>query len=381
MAAINKALESVLKNSSKLKNEVFFSSLKAGAKNLDDLGEAEIKNLSNNFTDWIKHSNGEKVDDIARSYVNDVYRTERKALWKQGLLDKEALKEQRIKDPSYQRKMDRKENSRIARQQYNQDIGAGFDPNEAVKNARLNKADLIEKRSMQQDFSPNQVKQINDDFEFARLIDPNVDKKNIIKDYRDTQSKTKATREKQFADGIQRSKEYQNEFGEVDPNSLKSWSNSKKSDDAIREASAASAQFESKKGVGETSATNEAPKKKNSMQDAMTKKQKFIMEREGYKYDLDDLKKSYTDQDKLREHISSLTGDSVDNLQSEAQMKASLNAGLHKRASNANLMDNLSYHKVPQMAAGIGTTAWLVSRLDSSKGQMSNTQLYGQQQY
>ena len=47
--------------------------------------------------------------------------------------------------------------------------------------------------------------------------------------------------------------------------------------------------------------------------------------------------------------------------------------------SDVNFMDKMAYHKVPQKAVGIGGTAWLVSRLDSNKGQQSNAQLYGQQ--
>jgi hypothetical protein len=149
------------------------------------------------------------------------------------------------------------------------------------------------------------------------------------------------------------------------------------------EAKSAVKRANTERGVEEAAMTSDdvKPNRKKSVEDVMTKKQKYIMEKEGYKYDYDNLNKSYTDQDKLREHISSLTGDSVDSLTSEEAMRASLQASLRKRSSNANLMDDIGYYKVPQMAAGIGTTAWLVSRLNNSKGQMSNAQLYGQQQY
>jgi hypothetical protein len=127
-------------------------------------------------------------------------------------------------------------------------------------------------------------------------------------------------------------------------------------------------------------AVDSGKKTRDSIEDIMTKKQKYIMEKEGYKYDLDNLRKSYPDASKLREHVSGLTGNSIDDLQSEGSMREALSASLHQRASQANLLDNLGYYKVPQVLAGVGTTAWLVSRLNSSKGQMSNAQLYGQQQ-
>lgn len=42
--------------------------------------------------------------------------------------------------------------------------------------------------------------------------------------------------------------------------------------------------------------------------------------------------------------------------------------------------DKMGYNKVPQTAAAVGGTAWLVNQMSQSKGQMSNAQLYGQQQ-
>ena len=41
--------------------------------------------------------------------------------------------------------------------------------------------------------------------------------------------------------------------------------------------------------------------------------------------------------------------------------------------------DTMSGYKVPQKAAGIATTSWLVSSLSSNKGRQSNAQLYNQQ--
>lgn len=43
--------------------------------------------------------------------------------------------------------------------------------------------------------------------------------------------------------------------------------------------------------------------------------------------------------------------------------------------------DWLGYHKVPQKAVGVGGTAWLVSKMASTKGEQSNAQLYGQAPY
>lgn len=45
------------------------------------------------------------------------------------------------------------------------------------------------------------------------------------------------------------------------------------------------------------------------------------------------------------------------------------------------IADSLAYHKVPQIATGIGSTAWLVNKMSSDKGQQTNAQLYNQVQY
>lgn len=45
---------------------------------------------------------------------------------------------------------------------------------------------------------------------------------------------------------------------------------------------------------------------------------------------------------------------------------------------NTTVRDRMGYNKVPQTAAAVGGTAWLVSKMSESKGQMSNSQLYGQ---
>lgn len=42
------------------------------------------------------------------------------------------------------------------------------------------------------------------------------------------------------------------------------------------------------------------------------------------------------------------------------------------------VIDTLGFYKVPQKTVAVGGTAWLVSNLASSKGQQSNSQLYGQ---
>ena len=45
----------------------------------------------------------------------------------------------------------------------------------------------------------------------------------------------------------------------------------------------------------------------------------------------------------------------------------------------ATIWDKAIQHKMPQIAAGGLATAWLVNTMCSSRGQQSNSQLYGQQ--
>lgn len=364
MAAINKALSEVLESVSKKKAKAFLKPFKAGATKLDDLGEAELNRLSRSFTDRLKSGGGGKVDDIARSYIDEVYQAERNNV---------------LNSSSYQRRLARKENSRLARQQFNENINAGLNSDEAIAISRLDKGDLIENRALQQNFSPKQIKQINDDFEFASSIDPSVNKSSIIDDYRNQQKKAQEARAKKFEDGIARSKEYQKEFGPVDPSNLKNWKTGMSDADmrtqAAQEAAATAEATRSagKKSV-ETETVRKASKKEGGIYD-------YVYNREASKYDYENIKKGFTDNDELRKHVSGLTGKSVDDLGSDEAMEAALSATLHQRASNPNWMDKAGYRKYPQLAAGIGTTAWLVSRLSESKGQMSNAQLYGQQPY
>lgn len=46
-----------------------------------------------------------------------------------------------------------------------------------------------------------------------------------------------------------------------------------------------------------------------------------------------------------------------------------------------SLLDKAVDMKIPQIALGVGVTAWLVNKLSDSRGQQSNAQLYGQQGY
>jgi hypothetical protein len=48
------------------------------------------------------------------------------------------------------------------------------------------------------------------------------------------------------------------------------------------------------------------------------------------------------------------------------------------RTTSPQFGDYIGYHKVPQKTAAVAATAWLVSRMNDSKGHMSNSQLYGQ---
>ena len=64
---------------------------------------------------------------------------------------------------------------------------------------------------------------------------------------------------------------------------------------------------------------------------------------------------------------------------SQAEYEKIRNSTLSElKQSDVNFMDKMGYHKVPQMAVGVGGTAWLVSKLSANKGQQTNAQLYGQ---
>ena len=42
------------------------------------------------------------------------------------------------------------------------------------------------------------------------------------------------------------------------------------------------------------------------------------------------------------------------------------------------LLESVKNAKIPQIALGVGVTAWLVNKMSDSRGQQSNGQLYGQ---
>lgn len=62
----------------------------------------------------------------------------------------------------------------------------------------------------------------------------------------------------------------------------------------------------------------------------------------------------------------------------------SINAHYQSQIDNikttSGIGDWMGYNKVPQKTAAVGGTAWLVSNMSQSKGQLSNPQLYSQQQ-
>lgn len=106
----------------------------------------------------------------------------------------------------------------------------------------------------------------------------------------------------------------------------------------------------------------------------------YLKNREAANYNLSEIKKGYVpveDQEALTKKLDKLTGKQTAGM-SDIDIQDHLNAALHQRASSANVLDQMRYHKVPQAAAGIGATAWLVSKMSNSRGQMSNSQLYGQ---
>lgn len=92
------------------------------------------------------------------------------------------------------------------------------------------------------------------------------------------------------------------------------------------------------------------------------------------------------DKDTFNKKMSDILGNDAENpvdfsSLDGAKLQKQLNAQMYKEAETKDLMTTLKYKKVPQVAAGVGTTAWLVSRMSESKGQMTNAQLYGQKPY
>lgn len=62
------------------------------------------------------------------------------------------------------------------------------------------------------------------------------------------------------------------------------------------------------------------------------------------------------------------------------QMEAARQSLLTKeRSRDLTLGEKMGYNKVPQKVVGVGSTMWLVNNLFSSKGEQTNSQLYGQQ--
>lgn len=51
------------------------------------------------------------------------------------------------------------------------------------------------------------------------------------------------------------------------------------------------------------------------------------------------------------------------------------------RLRDTTIRDQLGYNKIPQKVTGVLSTAWLVNKLASDKGQQTNAQLYNQQPY
>lgn len=51
------------------------------------------------------------------------------------------------------------------------------------------------------------------------------------------------------------------------------------------------------------------------------------------------------------------------------------------KREDAGLTDHLGYHKVPQKVTGVMSTMWLVNKMAGTKGEQTNSQLYGQTLY
>lgn len=151
--------------------------------------------------------------------------------------------------------------------------------------------------------------------------------------------------------------------------------------DSPRAASANAANNSPAASVTEASggsSVNEASMRKGGKD--FSSQYNYIKNRQGQNYDYDNIMKGHTDAAGAHDQISKLTGKSMDEVgnMSQDSLKAELGAALHRRASNATIGDKMGYHKVPQTAVGVGATAFLISKMADSKGQMSNSQLYGQ---
>jgi cell fate (sporulation/competence/biofilm development) regulator YmcA (YheA/YmcA/DUF963 family) len=118
----------------------------------------------------------------------------------------------------------------------------------------------------------------------------------------------------------------------------------------------------------------------NSVSTARTGKPTSSMDKEmrdryGDNYNYGKINDRYGgDQAKINEHLKGLGIDAT-NLD-KAGIEEALQVKFKERVANPSPIDKMRHSKVPQAVAGIGATAWLVSRMSESKGQMSNSQLY-----
>jgi hypothetical protein len=91
-----------------------------------------------------------------------------------------------------------------------------------------------------------------------------------------------------------------------------------------------------------------------------------------------------TDTEKLKNKLGGFGFDEAKTSQyiaagSEGRQKMLQDQVKSRSGRDLSFGENMGYYKVPQKAAVVGTTAWLISSMSSSKGQQSNAQLYGQQ--
>lgn len=351
MASIHKALKEVLEEVPKYKSKALFKTVKEGATKLDDLAEEEVELLSKRFSDYLRKAGNGKADDVARKYIDDIYTTDlrvrkrindieaaidldEKAAEISKITGKDDLRrkleaQRRFSTPEYQARLKDYQNMNWDRSLFSVD--------EQVENLKK--------------FTPDFANRYTDD-ELAGAI-------------RELRSQGSLSAESLNIYSAQK-----NEIRNIIDNSYSYQQRINNRAAATAEAVTDSVST----GNDVTSASIRKAAKNQSVYD-------YIMKREASKYDYDTIRKGYSDMDEFRNYVSQLTNTPADRLQSEADIRSALSAGLHNRASNANAFDYINYYKIPQTAAGVGMTAWLVNKLSESKGQMSNSQLYGQQPF
>lgn len=91
----------------------------------------------------------------------------------------------------------------------------------------------------------------------------------------------------------------------------------------------------------------------------------------------------FSDFKNIKKTASSEAAESAAKIAGEGAVEAAKTAGKEAaekvaKKSAGDLWDLAKKNKVPQIALGVGVTAWIVNKMSDSRGQQSNGQLYGQ---